>query len=98
MQSFYSAALLLLVGCSPMSAKASNATYDCANGRSFSVVKSKQAATVEIEDQKYELTRRESSMGTRYSSGDASLIIDGDFAVFVTEKIIDLRLCGLVHS
>ena len=95
MQSFYSAALLLLVGCSPVSAKASVATYDCANGKSFSVVRSRQAATVEIDSEKYELSRRSSSMGVRYSSPQASLIIDGDLAVFASEKIIDLRLCGL---
>jgi hypothetical protein len=81
-----------------MSAKASAATYDCANGKSFSVVRSRQLATVEIDSETYELSRRSSSMGVRYSSPQASLIIDGDFAVFASEKIIDLRLCGLVDG
>ena len=32
-------------------------------------------------------------MGTRYSADGASLIVDGDMAVFVTEKVLNLKLC-----
>ena len=73
-------------------------TYECAGGRAFTVKRDASRATVEYEEQSYELPRRNSSLGTRYSADGASLIVDGDVAVFVTERVIDLRICREAQS
>ena len=98
MQAGYPAAIIMLASCSPIQAHAAASTYECANGKSFSVTQTSDGARVEFANRTYELTRRSSSMGTRYSSPEASLIVDGDLAVFATQRIFDLRLCGLVDS
>lgn len=93
---FPCAALLLVVGCSaPTSAHTRSASlYECSGGRTFAVTRDARAATVHYRDTRYELQRRTSSLGVRYSSPKASLIIDGDVAVFVTERILDLHVCS----
>ena len=91
--------LLLPGGCSAQSvaeAKRSS-VYRCADGRSFTVEESGEAARVDYYDEHYRLPRRSSGIGTRFASQDATLIIDGDMAVFVTENIVDLQACRAVH-
>ena len=87
--------VLALVGCSsPTSARGGRiATYECAGGKAFTVRRDAKVAMVEYDDQSYRLDRRTSSMGVKYSSDEASLIIDGDLAVFVAETVLDLKLC-----
>jgi hypothetical protein len=89
------AALLMMVGCSAPSAArgARIVTYKCAGGRTFTVKRDADRATVNYGEQSYDLSRRKSSLGTRYSANGASLIVDDDVAVFVTERVLDLRVC-----
>ena len=89
------AALLTMVGCSAPSAARSArfATYECSGGKAFTVKRDEARATVRYDEQSYELSRRKSSLGTRYSADGASLIVDGDMAVFVTERVLNLKLC-----
>lgn len=67
--------------------------YKCSDGRSFSVTESADAAKVDYFNEHFQLPRRPSGIGTRYASADATLIIDGDMAAFVTETIVDLQAC-----
>lgn len=50
-------------------------------------------ARVRVKEQEFSLRRLRSGIGTRYGSAKAALIIDGDFAAFVTDQITDLRPC-----
>jgi hypothetical protein len=68
-------------------------TYQCAEGRSFMVERTAEAATVLYSEESYRLTRRPSSIGVRYASREATLLLDDDFAAFATEMVIDLQDC-----
>jgi hypothetical protein len=68
-------------------------TYVCSDGRSFTVVRDAQHATVQFADGRYRLVRRSSSIGPKYASNDATLLIDGDFAAFVTKSVTNLESC-----
>lgn len=68
-------------------------TFRCADGRSFLVERDARTATVIFSGISYRLPRRASSIGLRYGSGEAALMIDGDFAAFVTELVPDLNDC-----
>jgi membrane-bound inhibitor of C-type lysozyme len=87
--------LLFLAGCSSASvAEARPETiYRCADGRTFSVDLTTDSARVTYYDEQFRLPRRSSGIGSRYASPDATLIIDGEMAVFVTENIVDLQAC-----
>ena len=93
-------AMLAMVGCSaPSVARSSRiTTYECSGGRAFTVHRGHDTATVDYEERSYELSRRASSMGVRYSADGASLIVDGDVAVFVTERVLDLKVCQAVKA
>lgn len=97
---FQYAAIFMMVGCSAPSAARTEllSTYECANGKAFIVSRDKDFATVDFEEQSYRLARQSSSMGIRYSSGDASLIIDGTLAVFATNSVFDLRMCNAARG
>ena len=69
------------------------ARYKCAEDRSFTVDRNDRLAIVSYADENYLLTRKPSSLGLRYSSDVATLIIDHDFAAFVTDSTINLRDC-----
>ena len=67
--------------------------YRCAEDRSFTVDRNDRSAVVSYADKNYVLTRKPSSLGLRYSSDVATLIIDHDFAAFVTDATTNLREC-----
>jgi len=86
---------LVLAACSTQGAASvpDVATYRCAEGRSFSVERTGEAATVLYSEERYQLSRRPSSIGIRYASREATLLLDDDFAAFATEMVIDLQDC-----
>lgn len=89
-----SVALAVLGGCSTSASPAAiNSVYQCADGRFFSVARDARRAAVYYEDERYSLSRRPSSIGLKYASLEATLVVDGAFAAFVTETIVDLRSC-----
>lgn len=89
-----SVALAVLGGCSASASPAAiNSVYQCTDGRMFSVARDARRAAVYYENERYSLSRRPSSMGIKYASPEATLIVDGEFAAFVTETIIDLKSC-----
>lgn len=70
-----------------------DALYLCEGGAGFSVQESGSTALVRFSDGEYRLERRASSIGRKFSSATATLIIDGNAAVFVAEDRLDLDGC-----
>ena len=88
-------AALALANCSVAGPAATpSVLYRCADGRSFTVSRDRYEASVGYEDALYSLARRPSSIGAKYASPEAALIIDGDHAVFTSETIVDLKQCA----
>ena len=88
------ASALLVGGCSaPVSPNVATSRYVCNDGRSFSVQRDEDSASILYTDSRYSLPRRPSSIGIKYESPEATLIIDGKFAALVTETIVDLQAC-----
>lgn len=87
--------LLLLPGCSVQRAQAANSVtlFKCAGAQSFTVERDNERAIVVYASTRYELPKRPSSIGQRYANSLATLIIDGDMAVFVTSKVMNLDFC-----
>lgn len=69
------------------------ATYACNDGKSFTIQRDGKNASLEYFGEHYSLSRRPSSVGVKYASPEATLIIDGDFAAFVTESLVDFERC-----
>lgn len=87
---------LLLIGACSVQGDAEprrQVTYRCGDGRSFKVEQAGQIATVEYAGTRFQLRRRTSSIGARFASEHATLIVDGDSAVFVTPHVLDLKAC-----
>lgn len=61
----------------------------------FKVTRSKEAALVQIEGKTFKLVAKPSSLGTRYAGAGATLIIDNDFAAFVTGRDHELSGCTI---
>ena len=59
--------------------------YACADSREFIVTRSAASATVVFRDRTYTLQRGRSSIGEKYLSDAAALILDGPSAVFVAD-------------
>ena len=87
--------LLLSAGCATTAAAtvAADLLYRCEGGEAFTVRDSGSAAVVRFTDGDYVLQRKRSSLGRRYASPQAALIIDGETAVFVAEDRLDLDRC-----
>jgi hypothetical protein len=58
------------------------------------VTRDANIASVRFDQKQYNLSRRPSSLGIKYSSAEATLIIDREFAAFVTETVVDLTRCS----
>ena len=92
------AAMICVGGCSSAAAPEVTASiYECADGRWFSVRSHEGKATILYEDQHFSLPRRPSSIGVKYASPEATLIIDGKFAVFVMEADVGPERCYEVN-
>jgi hypothetical protein len=86
--------ILLLAACSAAATpRMTSSVYRCQDGRSFSVDRNRNNALVRHSDERYNLSRKPSSLGVKYASTDATLIVDGQFAAFVTETTSDLNRC-----
>jgi hypothetical protein len=67
--------------------------YVCTPAQDLVVTRSGNAAFVQFIDRTYELQRKRSSIGEKYISNTAALIIDGPSAVFVAEDRLQLGTC-----
>lgn len=74
-------------------------TFTCNGGTSFSVVVADEIADVTFyQSEHYRLRSKPFSIGQRFVSSAATLIIDGPFAAFVSKRRIDLNQCRLIGS
>jgi len=67
--------------------------YACDAHQMLTVQRSRTAASVQFVGRSYDLQRRHSSIGEKYLSPTAALIIDGASAVFVAEDRLQLGQC-----
>jgi hypothetical protein len=68
--------------------------YLCSDGQMFDIVRSKNAMIVRVGEVIFNnLQARPGSIGQRYTDGEATLIIDGNEAVFVDGHDLMLRSC-----
>lgn len=67
--------------------------YACPASADLAVQRSGSTASVNYAGRRYELQRKRSSVGAKYVSPNAALIIDGNSAIFVAEDVIDLGTC-----
>jgi hypothetical protein len=74
-------------------APGSTMRYACEPAQNLVVTRSGDTATVQFIDRSYTLRRKASSIGQKYISESAALIIDGKSAVFVAEDRLQLGTC-----
>ena len=67
--------------------------YQCEGGERLEVQRSDDAATVRLDDKSFELDRTRSSIGEKFESASAALIIEGPRAVFVANDRLELGAC-----
>ena len=70
------------------------AIYRCPDGRAFTVERNPYEAVIQYADERYALSRRPVSTGIKYSSTEATLFIEGRFAAFASETIVELSRCS----
>ena len=74
-------------------AQAVEIRYVCDEGQRLVVRRSAGVASVQFVDRSYELREARSSIGRKYLSPTAALIIDGAAAVFVAQDRLQLGRC-----
>ena len=67
--------------------------YACDGRQNLVIQRDAATAHVRFIDRSYELRRKPSSIGVKFSSPTAALIIDGQSAVFVAEDRLQLGSC-----
>ena len=73
--------------------------FICNDGTTFSVAVGNEVADVTFsQSEHYRLRSKPFSIGHRFVSSAATLIIDGHFAAFVSSGRIDLNQCKLIES
>lgn len=71
----------------------SQVRYVCAPVQNFVVERSAGRAIVQFTNRSYDLKRKRSSIGKKYASETATLIVDGTSAIFVAEDRLQLGTC-----
>ena len=74
-------------------AAAAPVRYTCGGQREILIKRDHSHAIVRLNGRSYELRRKQSSIGEKYISPVAALIIDGASAVFVAQGHLDLGAC-----
>jgi len=86
--------VLSLIGAAQAASAVTLATrYACDARQNLVVQRSASSAHVDFIDRSYDLRRARSSIGVKYLSENAALIIDGRSAVFVAEDRLQLGAC-----
>lgn len=67
--------------------------YECPASENLTVEREGSIARVTFAGRSYDLRQKRSSIGDKYISQSAALIIDGDSAVFVAEDQLDIGTC-----
>jgi hypothetical protein len=87
-------------GATRVQASPATSLFTCAEGISFTVEyrSGGQIAAVRTPVGNFLLSRKASSLGQRFVSSQATLIVDGDFAAFVTENANDFTQCKVAAA
>jgi membrane-bound inhibitor of C-type lysozyme len=93
-----SGVLSVFGGAQAHAAPSTTVRYQCGARQSLVIERDKGVARVRFVDRTYELKRRASSIGVKYLSPTAALIIDGTSAVFVADDRLQLGACTQVPS
>lgn len=87
------AAAFFIFSISQAHALAAPVRYACPASENLTVKRNLAAARVTLAGRTYDLQRKQSSIGVKYLSANAALIIDGASAVFVADDHLDLGTC-----
>ncbi len=87
------AATIVSLSARPVGATVSEQRFSCQGGEQLLVGEQPNGAAVQIGNSTYQLSPRRSSLGRKFSSPQATLIIDGQFAAFVAGDRTNLRGC-----
>lgn len=74
-----------------------NVRVQCAEGRKFHLRIVGRQARVQLDDGGLVLVRKPSSLGQHFRSGQATLIIDGDFVAFARKGDWNWRDCQILQ-
>ena len=77
----------------PAGASGRAVQYICPASEHLSVERDGSIAHVTLADRSYDMRRKHSSIGAKYLSRDAALIIDGPSAIFVAPDHLNLGTC-----
>lgn len=88
-----SGVLSVLGGAQAHAAPSTTVRYACDARQNLVIERDKDIARVRFVDRTYELKRTASSIGVKYLSPTAALIIDGTSAVFVADDRLQLGAC-----
>ena len=86
-------AATLACGGSAHGQAATRTRYACPATEELTVERHGSTAHVNLAGRSYDLRRRRSSIGDKYVSPNAALIIDSSSAVFVADNQLDLGTC-----
>lgn len=87
-----------VLGAAHAGAATKEVRYLCEPAQQLVVQRTSRTAAVRFIDRSYVLDRKASSIGERYVSANAALIIDGPSAVFVAEDRLQLGTCLEVRT
>ena len=89
----FAAVMIAALATTPAIAAAKPVRYACPASEDLAVQRDHSTARVEFGGRTYELQRQRSSLGDKYISSRAALIIDGRSATFVADDLFDLGTC-----
>ena len=87
------ASVLAVLAVSEVHGAPSPVRYACPASADLAVQRNGSTARVHYAGRRYDLQRKRSSVGDKYVSPKAALIIDGNSAIFVAEDLVDLGTC-----
>jgi membrane-bound inhibitor of C-type lysozyme len=87
------AGLLAAMPCAGAPAATAPVRYTCSADKHLTVQRNASVARVSLDGRSYDLRRKHSSIGDKYLSEDAAMIIDGSSLVFVADDDLDLGTC-----
>lgn len=87
------------LACPTLASEQNGRRFTCSDGTTFVVAVSGEVADVSFfRSERYRLQAKPFSLGQRFVSPTATLIIDGRFATFVSNRRLNLRSCFVVST
>lgn len=92
------AVVLPLASCACANSTSNSDTFRCRDGSKLTVIRHDGGARALVGKRSYDLRQKPSNLGERFVSSEATLIIDGEFATFVTADLRSLGGCKVITS